>query len=217
MAIDDIVNHQLHQLPPTRRRILVTMMEHEGMTADELAEEVGITPVAVRRHLTNLERDRLVEREQVRRPLGRPNFVYRLTEAAHLLFPNNYDQLANYVLRAIEQYFGEEAVERIFEQRRRELARTYEARVNGETLPARLEQLTQLREEDGYLAAWEKQPDGSFILHQYHCPIERVAEVCGAACAQELELFADLLRAEVNRKQHHVMGDPACSYQIRPK
>jgi len=214
MGANDVLNHQL---PPTRRRILITMMEHGGMTADELAEELGITPVAVRRHLTNLERDRLVEREQVRRPLGRPNFVYRLTDAAHLLFPNNCDQLANYVLRAIEQYFGEEAVERIFEQRRRELARLYEARVNGESLPVRLEQLTQLREEDGYLAAWEKAQDGTFILHQYHCPIQRVAEVCGAACAQELALFADLLHADVNRREPQVTGDPACSYQIRAR
>jgi predicted ArsR family transcriptional regulator len=213
MATYDVLNHQL---PPTRRRILITMKEHGGMTADELAEEVGITPVAVRRHLTNLERDRLVEREQVKRPLGRPNFVYRLTDAAHFLFPNNYDQLANYVLRAIEQYFGEEAVERIFEQREQELARLYQARVNGDSLPARLEQLTRLRDEDGYLAAWEKTQDGMYMLHQYHCPIQRVAEVCGAACAQELALFADLLQADVNRQRHQVKGDPACSYQIRP-
>mgnify|MGYP005843854191 CR=1 FL=1 len=206
-----------NQLPATRRHILIALKEKGGMSADELAERLGITPVAVRRHLSNLERDQLVEHAEVKRGLGRPTFVYHLTDAAHRLFPSNYDQLASYVLRAIQQLFGPEAVERIFEQRRQELLRQYRPRVDADRLPDRLEQLTRLRQEDGYMADWELTPEGDYVLRQYHCPIQRVAEGCGAACAQELALFSDLLEAEVARDQHQASGDPACSYRIRPR
>jgi predicted ArsR family transcriptional regulator len=205
-----------NQMPATRRRILIALKERGGMTADELAENLGISSVAVRRHLTNLERDRLVDHEQVQRGMGRPSYVYRLTEAAHQIFPHNYDQLASYFLEAIQDLFGQEAVGRIFEHRTRGLAQSYRPLVSGE-LPDRLEQLTRLREADGYMPAWEQQKDGTYVLRQYHCPILHVAEGCDEACAHELALFVDLLDAEVTRQSHQVTGDAECSYQIRAR
>jgi predicted ArsR family transcriptional regulator len=205
------------QMPTTRRRILMALKEGNGMTADELADELSISSVAVRRHLTNLERDRLVDHEEVQRGMGRPSYVYRLTEAADSLFPNSYDQLASYVLEAIEDLFGHEAVDRIFEQRTQELTRSYRPIVSGDTLPDRLEQLARLRQDDGYMAVWEEQEDGSYVLRQYHCPILHVAEECHQACHHELALYVDLLDAEVTRRSHQASGDATCSYQIRSR
>ena len=84
MTSDVLITH----MPATRRRILIALKERGGMTADELAENLGISSVAVRRHLTNLERDRLVDHKQVQRGMGRPSYVYRLTEAAHQMTSN---------------------------------------------------------------------------------------------------------------------------------
>jgi len=214
MTTRDVLNIQM---PATRRRILIALKERGGMTADELAEKLGISAVAVRRHLTNLERDRLVDHQQVQRGMGRPSYVYRLTEAAHQIFPHNYDQLASYFLEAIQDLFGPEAVERIFEHRTHELAESYRSQVDGKHLPDRLEQLARLREADGYMPVWEEQEDGSYVLRQHHCPILHVAEGCSEACAHELALFVDLLDAEVSRQSHQVTGDAECTYQIRPR
>jgi iron-sulfur cluster biosynthesis transcriptional regulator SufR len=213
MTSDVLITH----MPATRRRILIAIKERGGMTADELAENLDISSVAVRRHLTNLERDRLVDHEQVQRGMGRPSYVYRLTEAAHYIFPHNYDQIASYFLEAIQELFGQDAVERIFEHRTQELAESYRSQVNGQDLPDRLDQLARLREADGYMPVWEAQEDGTFVLRQYHCPILHVAEGCDEACAHELALFVDLLEAEVTRQNHQVTGDTECSYEIRPK
>jgi predicted ArsR family transcriptional regulator len=214
MTTNDILNSQV---PATRRRILIALKERGGLTADELADNLGISSVAVRRHLTTLERDRLVDHEEVQRGMGRPSYVYRLTEAANQIFPHKYDQLASYVLEAIEELFGREAVDRIFEHRTQELAQSYRPLVSVGDLPDRLEQLTRLREADGYMPVWEEQADGTYVLRQYHCPILHVAEGCVEACAQELALFVDLLDAEVTRQCHRVTGDTMCSYQIRPR
>lgn len=204
-------------MPATRRRILIALKEHGAMTADELADKLGISAVAVRRHLANLERDRLVDHEQAQRGMGRPSYMYRLTEAAHHIFPHNYDQMASYFLEAIQDLYGPEAVERIFEQRTQELASSYRPQVQGRDLPARLEQLARLREADGYMPVWEQQADGTYLLRQYHCPILHVAEGCAEACNHELALFVDLLDAEVVRQNHQVAGDTQCSYRIRPR
>jgi predicted ArsR family transcriptional regulator len=214
MMISDLLTTQV---PATRRRILIALKERGSMTADELAEKLGISSVAVRRHLTNLERDRLVDHEQVQRGMGRPSYVYRLTEAAHQIFPHNYDQMASYSLEAIQELFGQDAVARIFEHRTQELAESYRSEVNGQDLPDRLDQLSRLREADGYMPVWEEQEDGTYVLRQHHCPILHVAEGCSEACAHELALFVDLLNAEVTRQNHQVSGDAECSYEIRPK
>jgi len=214
MTDSDILNSQM---PPTRRRILIALKEHGGLTADELGKELGITSVAVRQHLTNLELGQLVDHEQVKRATGRPTFVYHLTGPAHLLFPSSYDQLAIQVLRTVKDLFGQQAIDLIFEQRKQEQIERYRADVNGETLRDRLEQLTRLRQADGYMATWEDLADGSYLLHQRNCPILRVAEWCDAACGQEMALFADLLDVEITRQRHQAMGDATCSYQIRAR
>lgn len=210
----DVLNGQMSQ---TRRQILIALKHNGGMTADELAQQLDISAVAVRRHLGNLERDRLVEHEQVRRAVGRPSFVYHLSEPATLLFPSSYHHLAAQVLKAVTGMFGQEAVDLIFEQRRVEMERLYGARMNGHNLRERLARLAELRTEEGYMATWEEKDDGSFVLHQHHCPIIWVAEYCGPACLEEVTMVSDLLDADVVRHSHQVAGDATCSYEIRPR
>ena len=59
---------------PTRERILDLLKRRAEATARELATALGITPPAVRQHLTALERDGLVTGRTLRRPVGRPVF-----------------------------------------------------------------------------------------------------------------------------------------------
>jgi predicted ArsR family transcriptional regulator len=204
------------QISPTRRQILIVLKQKGGLTADDLAQHLGISAVAVRRHLANLERDRLVEHEQVKRRVGRPGFVYHLSEPANLLFPSSYHQLAAQVLKAVKGMFGQEAVDVIFEQRRLEMERLYGVRMDGHSLRDRLEQFAELRAEEGYMATWEEGRDGTYTLHQHHCPIIWVAEFCGPACREEMAMLGDLLDADVVRRSHQVAGDTTCSYEIRP-
>lgn len=204
-------------MPTTRRRILTLLKERGELTADELAETLGISSVAVRRHLTKLESDQLVKYEEVQRGMGRPSFVYQLGEAAANFFPRRYEELASTVLETINEMYGTEAVDAIFRLRSEHLIKTYRHRVNGASLDKRLDQLTQLREADGYMSTWEANSDGTFILREANCPIIHVAEGCDSACSYDQNLLESLLDAEVVRTSHLVRGDGACIYQVRPK
>ncbi len=204
-------------MPLTRRRILILLKEQGQLTADELAGHLGISAVAVRRHLTRLERDELVTYEEVQRGMGRPSFVYQLGDAAAGFFPRRYEELAVEVLETIQELYGPEAIDAIFRMRTQHMLEEYRHQVNGSTLPDRLDQLTRLREAKGYMSAWEQKGQNTFILRETNCPIIHVAEGCGTACNYDLHLLSELLDAEVTRTGHLANGDDACSYTIRHK
>jgi predicted ArsR family transcriptional regulator len=149
--------------------------------------------------------------------MGRPSFVYQLGEAAANFFPRRYEELASTVLETISELYGVEAIDAIFRVRSEYLIKTYRHRVNGTSLDKRLDQLTQLREADGYMSSWETNGDGTFVLREANCPIIHVAEGCDSACSYDKSLLETLLDAEVVRTGHLVRGDGACTYQVRPK
>ena len=208
----------IHKHMPTTSRRILTLLKREGtLTADELASYLGISSVAVRRHLTKLEADQLVDYEEVQRGMGRPSFVYRLGEAASSFFPRRYEELATDVIETIQNLYGSEAVSAIFEKRTENIIDEYRTAVNGKTLDQRLDQLTKLREADGYMSSWEAKPGEIFILRESNCPIIHVAEECGTVCACDQVILEELLDAKVERKNHLIHGDGACVYEVRAK
>ncbi len=205
------------QMPFTRRRILTLLKEKGELTVDDLADLLGISSVAVRRHLTKLESDQLVTYEEVQRGMGRPSFVYRLGEAAANFFPRRYEELANTVLETIKQLYGVEAVDAVFRVRSEHLIADYRRKITGPTLNNRLEQLTRLREADGYMSTWEQTNSGAFVLREANCPIIHVAEGCGSACLHDQQMLEIVLDAQVTRTGHLVNGDGACTYEVRDR
>jgi predicted ArsR family transcriptional regulator len=205
------------QMPLTRRRILTLLKENGELTADDMAQLLGISSVAVRRHLTKLENDQLVTYQEVQRGMGRPSFVYQLGEAATSFFPRRYEELATTVLQTIRELYGIEAVDAVFRVRSEDLIANYIRRVNGKTLDTRLEQLTHLREADGYMSTWEASHNGAYVLREANCPIIHVAEGCNSACSYDQTMLEIVLNAEVIRVGHLVNGDGACTYEVRDK
>jgi len=56
----------------TRMEVLELLRRKQAASAETISAQLGITPNAVRQHLTNLERDGLVKSEPVRHKRGRP-------------------------------------------------------------------------------------------------------------------------------------------------
>ena len=205
------------QMPLTRRRILTLLKERGKLTADELAQLLEISSVAVRRHLMKLERDELVTYEEIQRGMGRPSYVYRLGPAAANFFPRGYEDLAMTVLTTIQDLYGIEAVDAIFRVRSQHLVQNYRTKINGKTLGERIEQVSQMRQTEGYMSTWQEEADGSYTFAEANCPIIHVAQGCESACKQDVYILSELLEADIVRKTHMRQGDNACSYQIRPK
>ena len=82
----------------TRQRVASSILEHGPSTAAELAERLGLTPAAIRRHLDVLLAAGHLEARERRvygtRGRGRPAKVFVLTDAGRSVFYTAYDDIA---------------------------------------------------------------------------------------------------------------------------
>ena len=200
----------------TRRTIIESLKRQDGLTANELAGMLDITSMAVRKHLAQLEAEALIVSTVERRPVGRPVNHFHLTEAAERLFPNTSDRLTVELLTDLRVLSGEETVDRLFERRTDRLAEELSAAMEGQALEDRLETLKRHLDLNGYLAAWEKTPEGDYLLKEFHCAVSSVAQSFTQPCVSELDLFQRLLPgASVTREHHMTEGGHLCCYRIR--
>ncbi|MFC0215372.1 helix-turn-helix transcriptional regulator [Paenibacillus chartarius] len=203
------MEHETEQ--STRSVILTSIKTHGERSVADLAEELGVTEMAVRRHMHVMERDGLVQPRLVRRPMGRPMNVYSLTAAADELFPKKYQHLALDLLEELD----EEDVSRLFEKRQSKLYQRYEERMRGKSLPERVKELADIQNAGGYMVRLQETAPGQYELCEHNCPIAQVAGPYQQACACELDLFRQLLQAEVDRTECLAKGGSKCVYRIQ--
>jgi predicted ArsR family transcriptional regulator len=187
------------------------------VTVAELARDMAITGMGVRRHLSALAAEGLVEQATCVRPgPGRPPSGWRLSSAGMELFPRRYDSLA---LDLIEELSPQELAVALARRNDKQVAQ-YRAAVAGcADLVAEVAEVARLRDVAGYQAEWASGDDGVLVLTENNCAIHRVAEHHPTVCAMELALLRQVLgpEVEVTRTAHAMAGDAACSYCIRPR
>ncbi|MEK3724328.1 helix-turn-helix domain-containing protein [Paenibacillus sp. FSL H8-0034] len=200
------------------RRVVLTMLKTKGpLAVSEIAKQLGITEMAVRRHLNTLERDGLIESKLVRQAMGRPTNLYSLTESADELFPKNYYNLTLDLLGELVEEAGEAKVQLLFERRKEKMIDRYEEQMQGKELGDRVKALAEIQNANGYMVNWSADEDGTFVINEHNCPISQVANQYNHACHCELMMFETLLGADVKRTECLVKGGLKCSYSIQAK
>jgi predicted ArsR family transcriptional regulator len=209
----------VHGASALRRDLLLRLRRDGPSSPDHLAADLGASRTGVLQQLRALESANLVRRETVRHGVGRPRHVYDVTEHAQDLFPAAYDGLATGLLAAIRAVGGEDLVEEVFDARRRMTTERVRRRM-AERLPAhaalidRARELAVIQDEQGYLAEAVLGPDGVIRIVEHNCAIHRVATDQAAACRAELQMFRDVLGADVQRETHIARGDRCCTYRV---
>jgi predicted ArsR family transcriptional regulator len=199
----------------TRQEILDYLhREHRG-TVKDFAAVLGLTPTGVRQHLTALERDGLVIAHEERGRVGRPAFVYTLTEKGEATYPKQYDVLANLLMEEVRTVAGAEVLQRILRRVSDRIAQQNRERVEGRTLAERVDVAVQLMREQGCIASAEER-DGVFYLKECTCPYPAIARQNRAVCALEVDLVRRLTGADARLVSSLMRGDSACVYRIRP-
>jgi DeoR family suf operon transcriptional repressor len=206
-------------LPAGRRAVLYAVRRRGEATAEQVAEQLGITVSGARQHLTALARDGLVDATELPAPArqrGRRTLVYAATPAADEFFPKAYGELTNELLGYVADT-DKALVDDLFAKRREhriENARERLARKKG--LGARVAELTRILDEDGYLASYEKTGANAYRIVEHNCAIWAVAQRYGQACTSEIDFIrAVLADASVERVQHMVAGARRCAYEVR--
>ncbi|GAA4723029.1 DeoR family transcriptional regulator [Brevibacillus fulvus] len=198
----------------TRDQILHMLKMNGSLSVSDMAAELGITEMAVRRHLNTLERDNLIQSTLVRQAMGRPTNIYSLSENADELFPRNYSHLTLDFLRDLKELDGQAKIEELFKRRESRLEQAYLPKMEGD-LEKRVATLADLQNEKGYMVEWEKQEQAdSFIFKEYNCPISQVAKEFQQACSCELSLFRRVLNAKVEQTTCMAKGGDKCIFHI---
>ena len=201
--------------------MLLLLRKRPGITVAELAQELQLTGMGVRRHLDALASDDLVEAvTSARRGLGRPASGWRLTATGLELFPRRYDTFALDVLEDLAEHAGPDAVDAVFHRRGDKQVVEYEEALAGcFGLQERVAGLAQIRDDAGYLSESSSDGNGELVLTENNCAVHRVAESYPAVCAMELDLFRRVMGpdVEVTRVAHTMAGDAVCSYRIRKR
>lgn len=202
-----------------RRDLLLRLRVDGPSSPDQLAARLGASRTGVLQQLRALETARLVSRQTVRHGVGRPRHLYDVTPDAQDLFPANYDGLAAGLVAAIEAIGGDDLLEQVFAARRRQLGSRVlddlaDRLSHDASLLDRVRELAVMQSANGYLASTRLGTDGTIRLEEHNCAIYHVAAGSPAACRAELELFREVLGADVAREQHIASGDRCCSYRI---
>eukprot|EP00873_Tetraselmis_striata_P031408 jgi/Tetstr1/451672/TSEL_038708.t1 len=190
---------------------------HGEKTAAELGKALGTSGEAARQQLVRLSEEGLVESWSQSRGVGRPSQFWRLTGAGQARFPDTHAALTVELLGIVGDTFGPDVLSRIIDTREERTKSVYHAAMSGaDTLGERVARLADLRSAEGYMADWEADGEGGYVLYENHCPICAAATACQNFCRAELAVFRDVLGpdASVERTDHIVMGARRCAYRI---
>ena len=202
----------------TRERVARTILENGPTTAAVLADGLGLTSAAVRRHLDALLADGLIEEREPRsttgRGRGRPARLFAMTDAGRDSFDQAYDDLAASALRFVAAQGGREAVTAFARQRFAELAARYRPAIDQVPAAERTEALARALSADGYAASARPATASGDQLCQHHCPVAHVAGEFPELCEAETEVFARLLGTHVQRLATIAHGDGVCTTYV---
>jgi predicted ArsR family transcriptional regulator len=198
-------------------RLLYTLKSRGTLATGALARTLGITVVGTRQHLAKLHAEGLVAFDDQAGEIGRPKRCWRLTAKGHSRFPDTHGDLTVNLIGGIRAVFGEAGLDRLIEARQEAAVAAYRGALEScAGLEDRIRTVAHLRTEEGYMAEFEAEPDGSFLLIENHCPICAAAKTCQGFCRSELELFRAALGAgtSVTRQEHLLSDGRRCVYRV---
>ncbi len=192
----------------TKLRILETL-RCKSSCAGSLAESLGISKVAVHRHLEDLEREGLVRsRLEKNEGRGRPKQVYQAVDEQA-----PYVRMCADVLTHLKELFGAGLVLEVLSRRNNKLLEELAPHMEGLTLEQKIYRLAEFLTEQGYQASFYFE-SGAWYLEQGRCPKLALSIEHSEFCHAELEMYKKLLGAVVVREERIATGGDCCRYRI---
>jgi DeoR family transcriptional regulator, suf operon transcriptional repressor len=202
--------------PSTKQDLLLHLLKQGQATAQELAQDLAVSPQAIRRHLKDLQSEGLVVFQSKSQGLGRPQYVYQLSPKGRDRFPNQYDRFVVSFLDTLVENLGYHQAGEILQQHWQRKSLEYRNQIGPGSLPERVAKLVELRRQEGYMTEfYALEAEEKIILTEHNCAIAQVANSFPAVCGHELEMFAAALTdCQVERTHWMIDGEHRCGYAI---
>jgi len=181
------------QQSSTKQGILQYLLKQGQATAQEMAQYLGISPQAIRRHLKDLQAAGSIDQqvagsasrssqrsksgEESRgtgETMGRPQYLYQLSRQGRDRFGNSHAEFAVSLLDTLAETVGQDQVSSILRKQWERKAKVYRDRLSAGSLRERVATLVELRKAEGYMAEWHPvQTDGTVPEKSEKAPSSR--------------------------------------------
>lgn len=194
----------------TRLDILERLLRQE-LSSQALAEELGISPAAIRQHLTTLEALSLVTRRKVVTQPSRPTYLYRVSPQGMRVFPKRYDLLLTHLIEVLTERQGPDGAATIIEGAARRVAERAPIGVTRAEGQNRWQRLVEWLDAEFAWQANVVEEAGNIrrvTIHQ--CPFQDLSKTQPDVCGL---FFGTLIRSVCHggAVEHAVVaGMPAC-------
>jgi predicted ArsR family transcriptional regulator len=210
-----MVNPPLNESPEnTHQAVLFYLKRKSEMTVADLCAVLGVTSMAVRRHLSGLQKDGLVECRLVKQNRGRPTYKYRLSPKAEALFPSAINNFAFELLDAVYDARGHGGVMEILQMRDEAILKKLLPFLQKLPLSERIKQVVKIFSESGYMTEFTQLEDGNYFIYQQHCAVHNLANQYRQICVLESRMLERLLGVRTARQRHMMKDDQVCGYMV---
>ncbi|MBI5284680.1 MAG: ArsR family transcriptional regulator [Chloroflexi bacterium] len=202
----------------TRELIRDILAAHSEATVGEIAGALGLNQANIRRHLEVMRAEELVDVRIQRREVGRPSYVYRLTERAEEQ-AGHYPRLVHRLFRRIaalpaeQSAAGHELLVQVFDGVAEDIAGAYRPQVMGSTVEQRVAETSVALKGEGIVDHWSKEADGYHLMNTA-CPYRKAAESSDAPCHADHRVIEMLVGAPVAQVSRMVDGHTTCEYVV---
>ena len=200
----------------TRDVILHTIKAQPKANVDALAEAAQVSPVTVRHHLNSLQADGLIQSDSVRRSVGRPYYVYSLSEKGQELFPKRYVRLTNRLMEELKTHLPPDTVQQVLSSVVDSVLEEYRGEYENLSFEERLDFLVELLADEGFLATWEK-TEGGYLLTEFSCPYLALAEAHSEICKIDQALIINVLDVPIQQNSCMLGGSGCCAFFVEVK
>ncbi len=198
----------------TRDIILEAIKQSNEATVESLAVAADVSPVTVRHHLNSLQAEGLLKTRSVRRKVGRPYYVYSLSDQGHELFPQRYMRLSSRLFDQLKAHFPAGTIDELLNGVVLQIADEHRKDFEGLSVEKRLDYLVTLLAEEGFLAFWEASGD-KYVLTEYSCPYYSVGQKHHEVCNFDRQLVQIVLDTEIKQESCMLHGDTQCQFTFR--
>lgn len=199
----------------TRTEIQLLLEKEPRLSAQEIANHMGISKMAVLKHIEILENAGIVERSIFKGKVGRPFFRFSLVEDKMDQPVNSDSQMLESLLDYLMESGNESLINSFLEERQKVVLSSYREKLKNVKDDDKLFKLAALRRVDNYFPEIRKIDENTSELIELNCPILKIAMKNGKACTLETTMFGALLEAHVESIHKKINGNGACRFIIR--
>ena len=195
----------------TREKVLTTIKLHPKSTIVEIADQVGLTAISVRHHMTTMQAEGLIIAEEERHGVGRPRLVYSLSEKGLEEFPSRYFRLVNSLMDQIKETMPAQNVNSIFSNMADKLTSDYDAVLQNMSLEKRLDLLKTILANEGFEVEWQKEGE-QYSIQEISCPYSQIGENHPEVCLFDKSIISNVLDIPMQKIVHHKKEKNLCTY-----